>query len=134
MQQPDKLTVTIDGNGLAAQNGGTEVTDQTLKEKLREMKYPDRYICKGGRIEFVNNSGEDITIVIPLRDDYQVLDRQFIDMSKDDDPKTFEVLTGEKAVYRYAVLLKNRDEFAKGGSTPRVMIEPPDDSPMPPLR
>lgn len=122
------LKVKVLHGGQVKLEGGEEHHNASIVAK----GYPDRYTRWNHEVEFSNEAGEPVTVVIPL--DPMAPDilseRKF--RLEDGKSKVLGVKDGQgHATYRFCVLMETLDEYAVMASTPKMMIEPPGEDPPP---
>lgn len=115
--------------GTVEHQGGTPHHDDAVRSK----GYPAAYIVAGDTMDFVNETEENVLVVIPLDPTKRTLSERIFRL-RPGQQKSLTVLNWvTPGVYRYCVLLEETDVYATAGSTPKKMIEPPGGDPMPPL-
>ena len=126
------LNVVIGNDKKVSQSGEHAVPAGTQKT---DVKDPDFYVNRGEAARFKNEMDEKVIVIIPLDDmdgTVKIFDQQFIHINKNDETKLTVLGDATKGVHRYGVYLTETDEFAVANSTPRIMIEPPEDDGTPP--
>jgi hypothetical protein len=120
------LEVNIGDNMKVSQSGGHQVPAD--KAKLGD---PEIYIKRNEDVRFANNSGERVTVIIPI-DDAVIFDTRFIHLDAGGETTMKVSPDAESGVHPYGVYLHESDAFAEENSTPKIMIEPPEDDDAPP--
>jgi len=121
------LEVIIGDDRKVSQSGGHGVP--TGDQKLGD---PEIYIKRDEDVTFVNSSGESVTIIVPIDDSATIFAERFIHLDAGAETTLPVASDATEGVHPYCVYLKTSDTFAEGNSTPRIMIEPPEDDDMPP--
>jgi hypothetical protein len=121
------LEVNIGDDRKVSQSGGHSVPADD-----RKIGDPEIYIGRGEEVTFRNNSGERVTIIIPIDDSATVFANRFIHLDVGGEATLFVESDATKGVHPYCVYLETSDAFAEENSTPKMMIEPPEDDEAPP--
>jgi hypothetical protein len=121
------LEVIIGDDRKVSQSGGHGVPAEDFK-----LGDPEIYIERDEDVTFMNNSGESVTIIIPIDDSATIFANRFIHLDAGAETTLPVASDATKGVHPYCVYLKESDTFAEENSTPKMMIEPPEDDEMPP--
>lgn len=117
------------GEGTVEHQGGTPHHDAAVIAN----NYPAAYIETGDTMDFINETNENVLVVIPLDPTKRTLSERIFRLGPGQHKSLAVRNWVTPGVYRYCVLLEETDVFATAGSTPKKMIEPPGGDPMPPL-
>jgi hypothetical protein len=117
-----ELAVTIGDDRKVSQSGGNQVPAGEHK-----MGDPEIYIKRGEQVTFSNDSGEAVTIIIPIDDAAKIFDSRFIHLEAGKGTTLSVAGDATRGVHPYCVYLRESDTFAEEASTPKMMIEPPED-------
>lgn len=121
------LEVNIGDDRKVSQSGGHAVP--TGDHKLGD---PEVYIERDEEVTFMNNSGESVTIIVPIDDSAAIFANRFIHLDAGAGTTLAVASDATRGVHPYCVYLRESDTFAEENSTPKMMIEPPGDDDMPP--
>ena len=121
------LEVNIGSDRKVSQSGGRAVPPEDLK-----IGDPEIYIGRGEDVTFTNNSGENVTIIVPIDDSASIFANRFIHLEAGEQTTLTVASDATKGVHPYCVYLETSDTFAEENSTPKMMIEPPEDDENPP--
>lgn len=121
------LDVSIGSDRKVSQSGGHAVPPEDIK-----IGDPEIYIGRGEDVIFRNNSGENVTIIAPIDDSATIFANRFIHLDADKETTVTVAADATKGVHPYCVYMETSDTFAEENSTPKMMIEPPEDDENPP--
>ncbi|MGD9140143.1 MAG: hypothetical protein PVJ42_01245 [bacterium] len=121
------LEVSIGSDRRVSQSGGHAVPPEDLK-----IGDPEIYIERGEDVTFRNNSGENVTIIVPIDDSASIFANRFIHLDADKETTVTVAADATRGVHPYCVYMEASDTFAEENSTPKMMIEPPEDQEAPP--
>jgi hypothetical protein len=121
------LEVNIGSDRKVSQSGGHSVPADD-----REVGDPEVYIGRDEEVTFRNSSGEKVTIIVPIDDTATIFANRFIHLDAGEETTLFVASDATKGVHPYCVYLETSDTFAEENSTPKMMIEPPENDEAPP--
>ncbi len=121
------LEVNIGDDRKVSESGGHPVPED--RQKLGE---PGVYVNREEEVTFRNSTGERVTIIVPIDDSAVIFAERFIHLDAAGQVTLPVLADATKGVHPFCVYLEDSDAFAEGGSTPKIIIEPPDDGGVPP--
>jgi hypothetical protein len=121
------LEVNIGSDMKVSQSGGHAVAADDHK-----IGDPEIFIKRDEEVVFTNSSGEKVTIIVPINDSATIFASRFIHLDIGGEITLPVVSDATKGVHPYCVYLETSDTFAAENSTPKMMIEPPEDDEAPP--
>ncbi len=121
------LEVNISSDSKVTQSGGHSVPAGAHK-----LGDPEVYILRDEEVTFMNSSGESVTIIVPIDDSATIFESRFIHLDAGAETTLPVASDATRGVHPYCVYLTESDTFAEENSTPKLMIEPPEDDEMPP--